>query len=408
MDSLSLCLKIPKYKKFSSSNIRVLLFDDGNFIVGHFAEAFVKKDYAVEVFKINRIETIKKRYFKSFTKVLEEFKPDLIFSINFSGFDTEGSLSALLNVLQIRHFCYFIDHPTINSEKFKNNLYPFLSLFVPEKRWINTIATRFGTIPVYLPLAYNSDIEKYKISSSLAKHDFMYHGYTFLERIEELSNFKIINGDVDPVKFHNYMIAKLLDNLDLDLVDQIEEFEKENETELYFDSENELNRYIERLFLESDLFFKNYVLDKMTKLYINIYGDEKWRSVFPDYNKIFNAPTNHKELIELYNSHRIILNIKSRMLPTGISNVFFEGFMSGSYVLAEPTEDIESIYRDAGIEAIFKISEVKNEVSFLLANEKEYYDRIGRVQDVIKRKHTYLNRVDVITAFITNVIARVK
>ena len=393
-------LNIPNYKKFSRKILRVLVLDNGYFMFRQYALAFQKIGYEVRLFTVRRGDYLAPNYYRKFTDELILFQPDFIFSINFVGFDGDGKLAQLLEILKIPLFCYLIDHPFSVLNNNEINLTLNTECFVLEQNWKTILEKHYHHTAKYLPVALNEQVINRSFSMS-EQFEVTYYGHTFLKQIEGYKFANPINKNIDLNRIQESLIDKLLTQIGVDIFKILEELEEKNRRKLNFLSDIKKKQFIMRLLFLSDLFYKEKYLSALISFEeFKIFGDNSWSSILDTRKNIRSSSIKHSELLNLYHNSKISLNLSSVQLPTSFNQKMLEIPICGGFVLSDYRAEHKKIY---GLEEFpyFKNSdELLDAVEYYLVHEEERVEITKETSTVILKQHRYLNRVEVLDKYI--------
>ncbi|PID30904.1 MAG: hypothetical protein CR982_00630 [Candidatus Cloacimonadota bacterium] len=390
--------KVGNYKKFTQrSKYKIIVIGLGDFITFQYCLAFINYGYKVHYFNIEKEKTIKSHYYRKFVEGIELLKPDFIFTVNFTGFDLEGSLGAMLNLLGIRHFVYLTAHPLIERESLEKNIYQTTQIMVPDKSWIKYLENSFNHPPIYLPIALNEDIFFYKIGVE-KNRDIVYHGYTNLDKLKSLEAINTLNNNINLLSAINKISDNFLGGMN-NLETMISNYEKKY-GELIFPSKKDQKQFIEGIFLKADLKYKIETLTKLLKLKVEIFGDKNWESVFKNYKYLRFKPSNHNSLISLYNSSEITISVKNIFLPTSFNQVILEAPFFNSLVIPTATEGLLEAFENCNIPIVESLDDIYDKTKFFLKNRDQRESILSNLKEEIFKNHRYINRVKSIDKFI--------
>ena len=434
----SIQFKFPKYEKFKSKKLTVVIIDNGYFMYKQFEDAFFKKKYNVNVFKLKIGEDISSDYYyRKFIDDLSIVKPDFIFTINFIGFDSNGKLMAMLNSIEIPIFCYLIDTPFLVFQNNEKNIESnFLNLFVVDSQWIVDINKMFPDRNIditQLPLAVSEEIIKFSDSfkNNNANHkkssnqSLFYHGFTSLDTINSLNPtpnkiFSYIENNsqteepvLSELNLDNTEILSYINDLKEDFMKKIlinhdiisifEEFERKNDIVFEFKELKILLRFYYKILLEVDLELRSSVLTLLSKsirkmsLDLKIEGDINWINQLN--LKIANTSdtVSHEELLELYNTSDFTLNIQSHSLPFSITQKTLETFICDGFLVTDNRKELDLIlpkeykYFDSN-----KTESINETIEYYKFLDKEKKEVTKYAKDKILTNKRYVNSIDII------------
>lgn len=400
----SVKLKIEKKKRFQKEPFRVLVLSNGFFMFSRYAKAFMEYGYEVSVFTFRRYDNLVPNYYRSLTEAVDKVSPDFIFTINYIGFDDNGSLSAMFNLLEIPVFCYLIDHPSIILRKNEKNINDNVHLFVMDTNWIKNCSLVYNKIPVYLPIALNEEVLKFKFRKMDEKIPLSYYGKTFLEFIDEYSDDTFINEGLDVTETMNKILHAQLKEPAKITLDVINDFEKDEKINLEFDTEVSRHRFMLKVMMITDLYYRRYILTNLLGKKILITGDIKWSKLFPEYELCLDIIKTHSDLLNLYYNSIITLSPMSVMLPNSPNQKILEAPFCDCFVLADYKKDIADMFKDVGFGYFDSIQNMENRAEYYLANERERKKINKGMRETILQNHRYIHRINIIDGYIKAVL----
>ncbi len=100
-----------RYPKFQSVKPRVLFFDSNYFLCSEIRASLSRLGIEHQVIGLDDLETGSQQFIETFLKVVIDFKPDFVLTVNHFGLDREGKLSGLLDDLGLPLSSWFVDNP---------------------------------------------------------------------------------------------------------------------------------------------------------------------------------------------------------------------------------------------------------------------------------------------------------
>ncbi len=382
-------LKIPNYPKFQNKKLKILIITDGFFLFNDFNLAFSQLKHQTFTFEIKHNEVIIPFYFRRFANYLSQIKPDFIFSINLIGFDKQGKLAAMLAALKLRNICYLINHPFIVLEEKKKSITENTKFFVIDSAWQKLLKKHYQTDSQHLPLAishYSLELSK-RIETNQKTKNFIFYGSSNLKELSAYENLHPANLDEE-------QSDKLLGQLgylatkspQTDIHQFILEIEKKDSFTFEFETDLEKKKFCLKSLFLADLLNKKKFLAKFDNL--KIFGDENWNLLNENYQA--KQIIKHSDLLKLYASSKIMLNISSLLLPTTFSQKFLEAFLFDLLPLVDERTDY-SLILPPEFKFITENNLLSNYNNFLEQEEKRQ-EVLAFAKNEIIKNHQYLNR----------------
>lgn len=129
---------------------------------------------------------------------------------------------------------------------------------------------------------------------------------------------------------------------------------------------------------------------------IKLYGDNGWKKLFPKYpflEKIFmNKMVGPKELNELYNSTKIVLNIQHSELKSGTNQRTFEIACAGAFQLVDYQKPIDELFK-GNIVTFNSSLDLVEKAKYYLTREEERNKLAEKAREIVINNHTYRHRI---------------
>jgi len=396
----NLTLNIPEYKKFSSRNVRVIVLDNGYFMFRQYALAFQQFGYQVRCFKVRRGDVIAPNYYRAFTDELILFKPDFVFTINFTGFDKHAKLAQLLAALEIPLFCYLIDHPLFAMLGQQANINHNTHLFVMDPSWQRIVKDYYGHDAAYLPAALNETV----LDTSLRKkgnYQITFHGFSFLNVIEAYKFSEPLNKKIDINRLQDVLIGKQLSQPDKQIFEILADYEHKKGSILLFKSDLEKDRFLLRIMFLADLFYRESYLTPVSKFDgFDIFGDDSWSSILDRSKRVHAGRLKHTELLELYHNSVISLNLSSVQLPLSFNQKMLEIPVCGGFALTDQRAGYAELYGRIEYPSFNSQDDLLEKVEYYLTHDSERKEISSESAAIILNDHRYLNRVTKLDQYI--------
>jgi spore maturation protein CgeB len=131
-------------------------------------------------------------------------------------------------------------------------------------------------------------------------------------------------------------------------------------------------------------------------LNVTLYGGSDWKKAFekfPSVRKHFvDKKVSSRELNELYNASKIVLNIHHTQEFTGTNQRTFEAVLAGTFVIADYKKSIEDIYKTTNT-MFTSIPEAISKAKHYLKHDTERIEMINFLRKRVLENHTYNHRI---------------
>lgn len=129
---------------------------------------------------------------------------------------------------------------------------------------------------------------------------------------------------------------------------------------------------------------------------LEIIGDNGWQKLLP--KALIKPPVDYYgSLRENYALAQCVLNVTSLLIPQSLSQRHFDVWAAGGFLLTDATQGLEifpsDLVKNISLE---KPDRFEQKFNYFKSHPKERYDLIVDWRKIIKKKHTYLNRLEFI------------
>lgn len=369
---------------------RVLLPFGRHFLQQEIVHALQELDIAYQTLDYEEHQDLTQ--WESYTlRVMEEFRPSLILTINMKGLDTEGILLGNANRLGIPVHTWFVDDPRPIVRAYPQSQWPQIRVWVWEREYREWLMKVGFISPQWLPLA--GDPQTFYLANPAPSEqlDLVFTGSAMtghsLDRIRQA--FMWNQAVEDQAWRRANELARgartrehLLYGLDLPFEDQ------KNRT------------WLESLILHMASHVKRrQALQPLLKHGLLLAGDPAgWRTTFPGRAPTLPEIDYRHELCFHYQQSRIQVNLTSLQMPTAVNQRVFDVPLAGGLVLNDQQEDLEQLFKRK-TQVTFSDPEELKEKALWFLNHPTECRRFSRQQrEQILQQHTYVHRLQKIFA----------
>ncbi|MBI4697845.1 MAG: glycosyltransferase [Nitrospirae bacterium] len=382
-----------RYKKFSDSTLRIAIMDFDYFLTAEIERAL--KGLGHEIAKIpGRIKTDSASdMLGRATRVIVDFRPDFLLTVNHIGFDEEGVLSSFLDSIEMPLASWYVDSPNIIVKAFGRNVSKYTSVFVWDRRYLDEVRSLGFESVSYLPLAADENIFR---PMTLKPDEMKKYG----AEVGFAGNAMVKSTD-------EYMI-KLSDNLHLLIGKLAKQLSMKRMT--FEDALEGLNQEEQRVFnsltLKERSDFETAVLRKATLNYrlscieelrgfeTVIHGGRDWKELLPHGYTLRQRLNYYSELPVFYNACRVNFNATSLQMLTAVNQRVFDVPACGGFLLTDHQAAVEELF-EVGKEMVTyrDKEEITGLVRFYLDNPEAREKIAGKGRGRILMEHTYKHRL---------------
>lgn len=391
-------LKIPDYPKFGTDNWKILLIDNGLSLYGEWEKAFSENGMQVLNFPIRYYDCAVPNYYRQLTAALDSFRPDLVFNINFIGFDIEGRLSALFAALNIPVIFWLIDHPFRFFPRFSGCVNEKNKLMVIDRLWQKLIEKEFEIQSEYMPLAVTDYYSSMEFSDE-PKSQISYISQTGIDEIAEFNQYRL---DLDAETADDILLktaTQVSKQPDRDFQEILAETAQNKNIEISFQSDDQRRGYQLSVLAMADFLYRKKHINLLTKLDAEILGDLRWSQFFPEYPLIKPYP-GLSEKYNLYHNSEINIHLSSSFLPGTFNRNFLEIPLCGGFVITDYRAEYEEFYQKDVYKYFNTVSELAKTIDFYLTHPKQRIKQLDYTINYILTNHLYKNRVEFLRNFV--------
>lgn len=388
------------YKKFSGLKPKVLFFNSSGWIVSEVHSALKSLDIPIEVLNVSHLNPENKnltlenylQFHKELIKILVDFKPDCILTINHAAFDSIGLLTKILDQFKIPFISWFVDSPLYIFKNPDPQRSKFLYLFSWEKSYVDRLKELQFENVFYLPLATGHEqLSSLELSEEEDKRfscDCAFVGNSNKGNAEEWFDKEFSSDEF--MKLSNLAIEKQITVPNREMRDIIRELDTLNLL-AKFDMEFNL-KYEAYCILRATEIYRDRVVNKLSKEFdFKIFGDEEWLKLYPDH--YYGKVDYYKELPKLYKKAKIIINVTSFQMVSAVNQRVFDVFSSGGFLISDYREDYDLLFGKGVIPVYKNPDDLTEIVKKYLADEEERKSISESVKQILKKKHNYRLRL---------------
>lgn len=386
------------YEKFKGEHLRILLINSQDLMMGELVHAILSSGHTLKTLVIEReAEIAQSEFIKDLLKILMEFKPDFILTVNHLGFDREGIVTDLLTTLKIPFASWYVDSPMLIIKHYERNLSPYCAIFLWDRDYVADMqALGFDKVH-YLPLATDPNIFKPlpSVENPMAsqKNEISFVGNSMINRVKKKMNrLGLTAQNKGLIEEIGRAYARSACRNVSDLLDK----NPYKENFLVRGMQDGRRVDFEALIMsQATLFYRLENIQCLKSFHPVIRGDDGWFSLLNDSFQIGPELNYYYELNSFYNVSKINFNITSTQMRNAINQRVFDVPAAGRFLLTDYKKQLEELM-DIGKEVICyrEKEEIPEGMKFYLAHDSLREKITERGRKRILEHHTYTHRVD--------------
>ncbi|SDK88366.1 protein of unknown function [Maridesulfovibrio ferrireducens] len=349
--------------------------DDKSLLVPEMSRAFARADFTYRVIAPDAMR-------RDLLSLLEQERPEIVFSINFNGLDNSGETFFLLREAGVKVVVWMVDNPFHIISGIKSAYWKEVPMLITDDWFIKPLQNLGATKIEHLPLAtdpdiFNPDVRSYpgldeRIvfagRSSFPKKVNFFAGCDFSQE-DERDAISAINQGVKP------------------------DFE-------WWTKRDKLASF----WPEKDVRATGFKAEQAGKIWrtealksagskLTVFGDEGWRELLPEID--LRKPIDYYTILPtIYSSSAIALNMTSPLLPNGLTQRNFDVWASGGFLLTDQTPGLSIFPEELVSECSFSIpAELPELCDKFLTNPRQRIALSKKWREAILKDHTYQNRI---------------
>lgn len=390
--SLKLCDRLG-YSKFKYDKLRIAIMD-----FGYFLNLEIEKSIKVLGHNVLRVKGWKGEQpsdiLVRLIKMIINFKPDFILTINHLGFDENGALTSFFKSIKMPVASWFVDNPELIIKAHNKNVSPYTSLFLWDRTYINDVRT-YGFEDIhYLPLATDEDIfmpidprdnrlEPFICEVGFVGNSMVIPAQKYISRVEG-SIKPLINRLAEKIAYSNGSLQTI-----------IKELPEKEKTMIEGLSPKERMDFEAAILWKATLMYRSSCIQMLKGFDVRIYGDKGWKGLLNGGFKIHSALNYYEELPLLYNACKVNFNATSLQMPEAVNQRVFDVPACGAFILTDYQKALEELFKiGEEIIAYRNKEEIPELVRFYLDNPEVRSQISIRGRERILKEHTYKQRLN--------------
>ncbi len=332
----------------------------------------------------------------AFHRALVTERPDLVFSINMRGLDSNGVIGQVLTRLGIPLALWFVDSPDFILNDTALPLTEIARLFLWDRSYLPHI-TALGFQTFHLPLAADATLKNHAVLTERFRAKLSFVGNSLVSDFLSRLATKFPQTAANRVVLER-AVTLLLENRGRQL-ELLEEVVATEELDLPCQ--------------EAELFFRAYALHSATTRYrttlleqliplgLTFFGDpDGWRAIFGDRIRALPDVNYFAETPAVYASSIVNFNATSLQMPRTVNQRLFDVPLCGGFLLTDRQEELFELFEEEELAVYEGVGDLAEKANFYLKRPhvREKIVRLAR-QRVLK-SHTYRHRMGELLALL--------
>lgn len=324
------------------------------------------------------------------TSLLDEFRPDVVLSLNGRGVDNEGCLAGEFARRRIPYASWYVDRPRPSDQGGRYDR-RHSCLFCFDRSHVSILEAEGFDHVHYLPLAANH--LRFRPLDIPEESRVCFVGGSDYARIRYLAQNLDRHLEGADVRFYEAVEQAILAQLEAPgvqtglLVDEaLGGAGMEVPGGVFRDL---LEGFVER---EASLRLRLGGIERLERrLGFTVYGDELWKNVVADYRGRADYRTD--EIVEVYNRYALQVNISRFQLHTAINQRPFDVSACGHMVLTDERECLRELFAPDEMVSWRDLDDLEEKADYYLQHPQQRQKLAERARTRVLREHTYVHRL---------------
>ncbi len=402
MDRLEMAMKAKignklRYEKFKRERLNILLINSQYLLMGELVNGIRGLGHELRTLIIDReAEIIQHDFAEKLLKILIEFKPDFLLTVNHLGFDREGIVTDLLTALKIPFASWYVDSPMLIIKHYERNLSPYCAIFLWDEDYIQDIrALGFDKVH-YLPLATDPNvfrpIEPTKNPLLSHRNEVSFVGNSMVRKIRKRLQRLGLSNEHKPFVEE---LGKAYARSSVRNVGDILELEQYKRHYLVQRMQNGKRVDFETLIMwEATQTYRLKYVQMLESFNPVIRGDDGWHAVLNGTFRTGPELSYYDELNYFYNVSEISFNITSTQMRNSVNQRVFDVPASGGFLLTDYKQQLEGLMKIGEEIACYRDKEeIPELIRFYLKHERQRKNIVEQGRKRVLAEHTYVHRL---------------
>ncbi len=378
----------------NKDTLRVLMINPDYFLLPEVCRAFRQLGHQVHLSIFNKRRGQGEEILRQLLLEVNDFSPDLVFTINHLGFDREGVLLDTLHRLRIPSVSWYVDSPAIILSLYDGRQSDLAFIFVWDPTYIPEVRA-LGFERVFpLPLATDPEIfspERAKYEGN-GRQRVTFVGNSMVPPLEKKFSrlpdspefqefFARLYGTFAGQPFRRF--DALLQAAGLQEHPELKGLDRQGLTDLEA-----------ALLWKGTLEYRLACVRKLMPFGPEVYGDPGWRKLLGKGFILWPEVNYYDELPGIYAGSAINFNATSLQMKAAVNQRIFDAPAAGGFVLTDFREQLAELFKVGEEVVVFREpEEIPDLVRFYLKNPKLRAKITARARRRVLSEHTYRHRV---------------
>ena len=386
-----------KYGKFKSEKLKILLINSQYLMMGELVHAIQSLGHSLKTIIMEReAEVAQNEFITDLLKILIEFRPDFILTVNHLGFDREGIVTDFLTTLKVPFASWYVDSPMLIIKHYERNLSPYCAIFLWDQDYVADMqALGFDKVH-YLPLGTNPQVFKRlplrENPLASQQNEISFVGNSMVKPIQKKMDRL---GLGEPNKPLIAEIGRAYAQSTCRNVSDVLDRDPYREDPLVKGMQNGKRVDFEALIMcQATLLHRFAHIQKLEPLRPVIRGDDGWYSLLNRSFQIGPELLYYYDLNFFYNVSKVNFNITSTQMRNAVNQRVFDVPAAGKFLLTDYKNQLETLM-DVGKEVVCyrDKEEIPELTRFYLAHDSLREKIAQRGRKRVLADHTYTRRV---------------
>lgn len=389
------------YPKFQSWPPRVLYLTSDYFLVGELVRASERLGTPHYFLNIGSSETGCTDFVKMLLKVVVEFKPDFVFTINHLGVDREGVLVDLLQRLKLPLASWFVDNPHLILYMYKRLVSDWTAIFTWDADNVASLRQLGFEHVHYLPLA--TDATRFTPPKRPLPA-----GHEWASRVSFVGNSMVykVGHRMKAGKFPRELlvsyrkVAAGFGESDERSVSAYLRAQHPDLATVFDDLPDDENRltYETMITWEATRQYRRSCVAATLPFNPLIVGDDGWLRTFDDEGEGWrwhDTLSYYDDLPDFYPLSEVNFNCTSKQMKGAVNQRIFDAPAAGAFVLTDQRDQMDALFEPGReIASYASPEEATDRIAYYLKHPEERQRIIAKARQRILAEHTYEHRLE--------------
>jgi len=378
-----------RYRRLTNGRVgTVLVVDAGYFIQTESIRGFEQNGWHVIPVPLEPVE----QFIEKLLTAVVTHRPDMLFTVNHLGFDQNGVLTELLEIIEMPVVSWFVDSPAYIMLDHKLNASPLVITPIWEKEYQDFLSDFGFQHTFHLPLAGDPGLFCHVKPSMEYSYQIGFVGDSMTSAVAKWSQY--CASIPESRQIIGEAAAELVKNRRLKPIELLHQrLNQMADKDISINKEEELT-FASAIVLEATRQYRHNMVNSLRDADLHIFGDWDWHEYAPPNAVIHPGVDYYSELPTLYKSTRINLNNTSMQMPTTVNQRVFDAPLAGGFLLTDYQEDLDILFDMKKETATFSCTdELRELTAYYLAHDSLRETTVRSAYERILNEHTYRHRI---------------